>query len=78
MNVSFEDPTFDEARRALMSVAREAIIEWLRRGGVYSMVPRRQKQDWLRRVRQHPLTLPVAAVIAFILGYHAESRDRGR
>lgn len=69
MSASFEDPTFDEARRALMSVAREAIIEWLRRGGVYAMAsPKGRKRRWLRRARVHPFTLPAVAVIAFILG----------
>ena len=33
----FYDPTFDAARRELAAITRAALIEWLRRGGTFSM-----------------------------------------
>jgi hypothetical protein len=69
MNSNFEDPTFDQARRSLMPVAREAIIEWLRRGGDYSIAPpKKRRSSLLDQVRRHALTLPAAVGLAFILG----------
>jgi len=37
---SYYDPTFDEARRALEPITREAIVEWLRRRGTFTMAPK--------------------------------------
>jgi hypothetical protein len=45
---SYEDPTFDELRRALWPVTREAIVEWLRRGGVSTMPPNKRSRNSLR------------------------------
>jgi hypothetical protein len=39
MMASYHDPTFDQARRALAPITQEAIIEWLRRRGVFTMPP---------------------------------------
>jgi hypothetical protein len=70
MSSSFEDPTFDQARRALAPVAREAIIEWLRRGGVYAMVaPTRRGKTLFRRAREHRVMFLLVAAIAFTLGF---------
>jgi hypothetical protein len=45
---SNQDPTFDERRRVLGVITPAAIIEWLRRGGVYTLPPRRfeQRHTW--------------------------------
>jgi hypothetical protein len=36
---SYQDPTFDQARRALAPIVQESIIEWLRRQGKFTMPP---------------------------------------
>ena len=36
---SFQDPTFDQAWRVLAQITPEAIIEWLRRGGMFTLPP---------------------------------------
>ncbi len=36
---SFQDPTFDQACRELYQITQAAIIEWIRRRGVFSMPP---------------------------------------
>ena len=70
MNASFQDPTFDQARRALAPVVRETIIEWLRRGGIYSMAPpKERKKNWSKRLRRRAPILIAAAGIGFLLGF---------
>jgi hypothetical protein len=44
MMASYYDPTFDQARRALSPITQEAIIEWLRRGGIFTMPPIERKK----------------------------------
>jgi hypothetical protein len=69
MNSTFDDPTFDQARRELAPIARETTIEWLRRGGIYSMTaPASHKKSLLRRIKEHALMLCVVASISFVLG----------
>jgi hypothetical protein len=59
---SYEDPTFDELRRALWPVTREAIVEWLRRGGVFTMPPlKRSRKSLRRRLRENAVALVPAA-----------------
>lgn len=41
---SYQDPTFDQARRALAPIAQESIIEWLRRQGKFTMPPIKRRK----------------------------------
>jgi hypothetical protein len=49
----FEDPTFDELLRALQENRRICLIEWLRRGGNYTLrwLPR-TRPTWQARLRK--------------------------
>jgi hypothetical protein len=53
---SYQDPTFGQAWRALAPITREAIIEWLRRGGTFTMPPiegrRMRRQGISTRLRR--------------------------
>jgi hypothetical protein len=42
---SYQDPTFDQMRRELARITQAAIIEWLRRGGVFTMPPLRRSKN---------------------------------
>ena len=69
INSSYEDPTFDEARRDLAPIAREAIIEWLRRGGVFTP-PSIRKKTLRRWVRERAFELlAVVASVGLLLGW---------
>ncbi len=41
---TFIDPSFDQASRDLARITQAAIIEWLRRGGVYALPPKKRKK----------------------------------
>jgi hypothetical protein len=48
---SYLDPTFDEAHGELWRITQAAIIEWLRRGGIFTMPPQKRKKSirrWLK------------------------------
>lgn len=65
MMSSFHDPTFDTAHRVLTDITHAAIIEWLRRGGVFTMPTRYRGNSWRGWVKRHAIT---AAAIAGGLG----------
>jgi hypothetical protein len=66
----FEYPWFDHARRAMAVLAPAAIIEWLTRGGNFSMVPLKRRTSWRRTVKEKaPLLIPIALIAGAILGY---------
>jgi hypothetical protein len=72
MMSSFHDPTFDTAHRVLTDITHAAIIEWLRRGGVFRMPTRdRSKSRW-RGVKRHGITA-AAATLGLALGWLAHS-----
>lgn len=67
---SFEDPTFDEAHIVLALITPAAIIEWLTRGGIFTMPPLRRRKKWRRWVKQHTLAiLPTLTAAAIVLGW---------
>jgi hypothetical protein len=71
---SFQDPTFDEACRVLAKITPAAIIEWLRRGGVFAMRPVNRHKSWRRRLREHvfPVLVAVTAmslIVGVVLGW---------
>jgi hypothetical protein len=45
---NFRDPSFDEATRELFKITKAAIIEWLRRGGIFEMPTRNRNRTWRR------------------------------
>jgi hypothetical protein len=66
---SFSDPTFDQAYRQMWPITREAIIEWLGRGGTYTM-PRltSAKRTWRRWVKDKAIyALPGVAALSFLI-----------
>src|SRR5207237_4839533 len=71
VNSSYQDPTFDEARRALWRVTQESIVEWLRRGGAFTMPPlKRARSSLRRRLRDWAVTLlPVGAIAGVFVGW---------
>jgi hypothetical protein len=69
MMSSFDDPTFDQACRVLYKLSQAAIIEWLRRGGTYTMPPPKRSRTWRRWVKDHTLSiLPVLAAVCVAAG----------
>ena len=67
---SFRDPSFDEARRAMAVITPAAIVEWLRRGGQFTMVPLLRRVSLRRRLKEKAIPLiPFAVVLGVILGY---------
>jgi hypothetical protein len=67
---SYQDPTFDQAQRALWQITRATIIEWLRRGGTFTMPPLRRRRTFLRWIRDHVLfVLTVVTAAGFTLGW---------
>jgi hypothetical protein len=70
MMPSFQDPTFDSARRVLTDITQAAIIEWLRRGGVFTMPTRHRRKNWRRWVKRHGITA-AAATLSLALGWLA-------
>ena len=69
---SYQDPSFDEARRELTRITPTAIIEWLKRGGEFPMAVRKRKKTLRRLVRDYALIiLPVAIVVGVCVGWIA-------
>lgn len=70
MMSSFQDPTFDQARRELAPIAQAAIIEWLKRRGTFTMPTLERKNDWRRWVKKYALTLlPSVTIVTLVLGW---------
>jgi hypothetical protein len=70
MMSSFHDPTFDSAHRVLTDITQAAIIEWLRRGGVFTMPSRNRSKNWRRWVKGHTMTAAAIAVgLGLVLGW---------
>ncbi len=76
MMSSYHDPTFDQAHRALFQVTHAAIIEWLRRGGNFTMPTHKQKTTIRRWMKEHLVSLllgffcagvTVGAVVGWVL-----------
>jgi hypothetical protein len=69
INSTYQDPTFDRARREVAPIVREAILEWLTRGGVYTMPSRTRRSlgDRLWEHRKTVLALVAGIVIGFLL-----------
>ena len=67
----FYDPTFDQARRELAPITQEAIIEWLRRGGVFAMSRLKQRnRTVLRWARENVVALLCASsALGVVLGW---------
>ena len=42
---SFQDPTFDHAWRVLAQITSAAIIEWLRRSGIFTLPPLKHRRS---------------------------------
>lgn len=70
MMPSFQDPSFDQARRAMAVIGPAALIEWLRRNGNFNMAPFKRRTSWKRFLREKAMILiPAASIVAAILGY---------
>jgi hypothetical protein len=69
LSSTYQDPTFDQARREVAPIVREAILEWLRTGGVYTMPPRtgRSLGERLWEHRETVLAFVAGIVIGFLL-----------
>jgi hypothetical protein len=70
MMSSFHDPTFDAAHRALTDITQATIIEWLRRGGTFSMLAVDRRRSWRRWVKRHGITA-AAVTLGLTLGWLA-------
>jgi hypothetical protein len=69
---SFRDPTFDQAASELWWISRASIIEWLCRGGEFTMPPLkpRRRRSWLRTIRARALVLlSVCSGVGFVGGW---------
>jgi hypothetical protein len=58
---SYLDPTFDHAHGELWRIAQAAIIEWLRRGGRFTMPTQERKRTFRRWVKEH--LFPIMAIL---------------
>jgi hypothetical protein len=58
---SYEDPSFDQARRELARLTPAAIIEWLRRGGTFVM-PTRKRRKKAKKLGKGPWCLTASVV----------------
>jgi hypothetical protein len=66
---SFQDPTFDHASRVLTQIAPAAIIEWLIRGGTFTMPLLKQRTSWRRWVKERALSvLPILGGVGIAVG----------
>jgi len=66
---SYYDPTFTQTRDELAQITRAAIIEWLRRRGIFTMLPLQRKRSMRRWVREHALIiLPVVTFGGVVAG----------
>jgi hypothetical protein len=66
---TYQDPSFREAHRELARVVPEAIVEWLRRRGEFTM-PAVKPKTWRRWLRERALIpLPIAMFIGLVLGW---------
>jgi len=75
---SYQDPTFDQARRSLARITQEAIIEWLRRRGVFTMAPIEHRKSLRRWVREQALVLlPIVGAAGVVLGWLLQ-KSQGR
>ena len=75
---NFSDPTFDDAIRHLHRITKAAIIEWLYRGGVFAMPPRKRKRPWRRWMREHSLAMmALAAAAGTCLGWLLRTLSSG-
>jgi hypothetical protein len=62
---TYEDPSFREAHREMARVTPAALVEWLKKGGVFAM-PSVRRQRWVRRwVRENVV---IALGLAFSIG----------
>ena len=67
---NYYDPTFDQARRTLALITQEAIIEWLRRRGAFTMPGIERRKTVRRWVKEHALTLlPIFMTMSFVAGW---------
>jgi hypothetical protein len=77
MMSSFQDPTFDQASRVLAQITPAAIIEWLRRGGSFTMPPLKRRMTRRRWSKEHAVSvLPVFAAVGLALGVFLRWRLR--
>ena len=61
---NFRDPTFDEATRELFKITKAAIIEWLCRGGMFTLSMRNRKRTWRQCMRDHALAMMALSIAA--------------
>ena len=69
MMSSFQDPTFDQTQRELWEITQAATIEWLRRGGNFTMPVKTRKPSVRRWMKEHFTTvLAVLTCAGFAAG----------
>jgi hypothetical protein len=57
MTSTFQDPTFRQAEGLLYQVTQEAMIEWLRRSGAFTMPRLERRRRWRRWIKDHFLSI---------------------
>lgn len=62
---TFQDPTFDQARRELACITPKAMIAWLRLGGTFSITETNRRRTWRPRLRDNAV---LVALVPFIAG----------
>jgi len=67
MMSSYQDPTFDEALRELWQIAQAGIVEWLSRGGSFSMPVKSRKPSIRRWLKNYFLTVLVVMAAACLV-----------
>jgi hypothetical protein len=66
---SYRDPTIDDTQRELWEITQAAIIEWLRKGGNFTMPVKTRKTSLQRWLKDHLLTvLVVTTAVCLVSG----------
>lgn len=67
MMSSYQDPTFDQTQRELWKITHAAIIEWLRRGGSFTMPVKNRKSSVRGWIKEHFLAVLVVLTCAALV-----------
>lgn len=67
MMSSYQDPTFDQTQRELWEITQAAIIEWLTRGGNFTMPVKTRKTSLRRWLKDHFVTVLVVTTSACLV-----------
>jgi hypothetical protein len=67
---SYVDPTFREAHRGLAHITSDAIVEWIKRQGMFNLPAFKERKTFRRRIRENALiALPIMFCVGLLIGW---------